>query len=152
VTTLSPTLLNEVSVGPSVQRSTWRGTNGNLSVGKNNINLPLLFPVSPSTSIPDISFQGNNNISYPWSYFGANPWFQANTTINFNDNVTWVKNNHALKFGVFYQRSRKDQIAWGNSNGQFTFDNCATSADPSTCPNSSGIAYASALLGEFRSF
>jgi carboxypeptidase family protein/TonB-dependent receptor-like protein len=152
VTTLSPTLLNEVSVGPSVQRSTWSGTNGNLSVGKNNINLPLLFPVSPSTSIPDISFQGNNNISYPWSYFGANPWFQANTTINFNDNVTWVKNNHALKFGVFYQRSRKDQIAWGNSNGQFTFDNCATSADPSTCPNSSGIAYASALLGEFRSF
>jgi len=152
VSTLRPTLLNEISVGPSVARSTWSGTNGNLSVGKNGINLPLLYPVPPTTSIPDISFNGNNNIAYPWSYFGANPWFQANTTINFNDNVTWVKQSHTFKFGIFYQRARKDQIAWGNSNGQFSFDNCATSADPVGCPSDSGMAYASALLGYFRNF
>jgi hypothetical protein len=153
VTVLRPTLLNEVSVGPSVVRSTWTGTNGNLSVGKNNINLPLLYNVTRDTSIPDISFRGNNNLNYPWSYFGANPWHQANTTINFNDNVTWVKRNHTLKFGVFYQRSRKDQIAWGNSNGQFTFQNCPTSSDPAGCTDSlSGMAYASALLGEFSNF
>src|SRR5581483_1122603 len=152
VSTIRPTLLNEVSVGPSVVRSSWTGTNGNLSVGKNYISLPMLYPVAPSTSIPDLGFSGNNNISYPWSYFGADPWFQANTTINFNDNLTWVKQNHTFKFGAFYQRSRKDQIAWGNSNGQYTFDNCATSADPNACPSDSGMAYASALLGYFRSF
>ncbi|MGD0790519.1 MAG: TonB-dependent receptor [Terriglobales bacterium] len=153
VTTLSPTLLNEVSLGPSVNRSSWSGTNGNLSVGKNNINLPMLFPVPPSTSIPDMSFQGNANLNYPWSYFGANPWYQANTTINFNDNVTKILNNHTLKFGIFYQRSRKDQIGWGNSNGQYTFDNCATSSNPVGCSdNLSGMGYASALLGYFRSF
>jgi len=112
----------------------------------------MLFPVSPDTSIPDMSFNGNTNISFPWSYFGANPWYQANTTINFNDNITWVKQKHTLKFGVFYQRSRKDQIAWGNSNGQFSFSNCITSADPVSCPNDSGMAYASALLGDFSSF
>ena len=152
VTTISPTLLNEVSVGPSVTHSSWTGANGNLSVGKNNINLPLLYAVPSTTSIPDMGFQGNN-IPYPWSYFGANPWHQANTTININDNVTWVKQNHAFKFGVFYQRSRKDQIAWGNSNGQYTIDNCATSTDPVNCTdNSTGLAYASALLGYFRSF
>lgn len=152
VTTISPTLLNEVSVGPSVTRSSWTGANGNLSVGKNNINLPLLYSVPPTTSIPDMGFQGNN-LPYPWSYFGANPWHQANTTINVNDTVTWVKQNHAFKFGVFYQRSRKDQIAWGNSNGQYTIDNCATSTDPVNCTdNNSGLAYASALLGYFRSF
>ena len=152
VTTITPTLLNEVSVGPSVTRSSWGGTNGNLSIGKNGISLPMLYPVPPSTSIPDMGFNGNN-LPYPWSYFGANPWFQANTTIDFNDNVTWVKNNHALKFGLFYQRSRKDQIAWGNSNGQYTIDNCATSSDPVGCTdNNSGMAYASALLGYFRSF
>ena len=152
VTTVSPTLLNEVSVGPSVGRSSWSGTNGNLSIGKNGISLPMLFPVSPSTSIPDMSFKGNN-LPYPWSYFGASPWHQAETTIDFNDNVTWVKHNHALKFGIFYQRSRKDQIAWGNSNGQYTIDNCATSSDPVGCTdNNSGMAYASALLGDFQSF
>jgi hypothetical protein len=152
VSTITPTLLNEVSAGPSWVRSSTAGTNGNLSVGKNNINLPLLYAVPPTTSIPDMSFNGNNNISFPWSYFGANPWFQANTTINFNDNLTWVKRNHTLKFGVFYQRSRKDQIAWGNSNGQFSFSNCSTSADPASCPNDSGMAYASALLGNFSNF
>ena len=152
VSTLRPNLLNEISVGPSVIRSSASGRNGNLSVGQNNINLPLLYPVPPTTSIPDMGFQGNNNLNYPWSYFGANPWYQANTTINFNDNLTWVKQNHSLKFGIFYQRNRKDQIAWGNSNGQFTFNNCATSADPANCPNTSGMAYASALLGEFSQF
>jgi hypothetical protein len=152
-TTFTPTLLNEFSLGPSVTRGDIRGTNGNLTVGKNNISLPLLYPVSPETSIPDIGFQGNNNLAYPWSYFGANPWFQANTTINVNDNLTWVKGNHTLKFGLFYQRSRKDQIAWGNSNGQFSFSNCPTSSDPSGCSdNLSGMAYASALLGEFSNF
>lgn len=152
VTTISPTLLNEFSVGPSVTRSSWSGTNGNLSIGKNGISLPMLYPVAPSTSIPDMGFSGNN-LPYPWSYFGANPWYQANTTIDLNDNVTWVKNNHALKFGVFYQRSRKDQIAWGNSNGQYSIDNCATSSDPVGCTdNNSGMAYASGLLGYFRSF
>ncbi len=149
--TLTPHLLNEVSVGPSVYRSTWSGNDGNLSVGKNNVNLPLLYTVTSSTSIPDISYGGNGQ-SYPWSYFGANPWFQANTTINANDNLTWVKNNHSFKFGVFYQRSRKDQVSWGNFNGQFNFNNCATSNDPKSCDSATGSPYASALLGDFATF
>ncbi len=154
LTTFSPTLLNEFSIGPSVERSHIRGTNGNLSVGKNNIHLPLLYSVTPDTSIPDIGFQDPNYvIQFPWSYFGANPWFQANTTINLNDNLTWVKQNHTFKFGFFYQRSRKDQIGWGNSNGQFSFSNCPTSSDPSGCSdNLTGMAYASALLGDFSTF
>jgi len=149
--TIKPNLLNEVSVGPSVYRSTWTGNNGNLSVGKNDISLPLLYTVSTSTSIPDVSYSGNG-VSYPWSYFGASPWYQANTTINANDNVTWVKTQHTFKFGVFYQRSRKDQIAWGNSNGQFNFNNCATSNNASGCASNTGSPYASALLGEFQKF
>lgn len=148
--TIRPNILNEVTFGPSVTRSDWSGTNGNLSVGANGINLPMLFPVSPDTSIPDMGFNGSNINTYPWSYFGANPWHQSNTTINVYDNLSWVKGSHALKFGVFYQRSRKDQIAWGNFNGQYSFDNCATSI--MDCSNDYGMAYASALLGDFRSF
>lgn len=152
--TLSPTLLNELNVGPSVYRSTTSGNNGNLTVGKNDINLPLLYSVSSTTSIPDISFSGNG-ANYPWSYFGATPWFQANTTINANDNLTWVRQNHTFKFGAFYQRSRKDQISWGNSNGQFNFSSCATSrlvGGSLSCGSTEGSPYASALLGDFQSF
>jgi hypothetical protein len=149
--TIRHNLLNEISVGPSTYRSTWTGNNGNLYVGKNNIDLPLLFTVSDTTSIPDVSFSGSG-VNYPWSYFGASPWFQANTTINANDNLTWVKSRHTFKFGVFYQRNRKDQIAWGNSNGQFNFNNCATSNNAQTCASNTGSPYASALLGEFKSF
>jgi hypothetical protein len=152
VSTILPNLLNEFSVGPSWVRGDVSSTNGNLQVGKNNINLPLLYTVSPTTSIPDMGFSGNTAIAYPWSYFGANPWFQENRTINFNDNITWVRQNHTFKFGAFYQRASKDQIAWGNSNGQFSFNNCATSVDPANCPSDSGMAYASALLGDFSNF
>jgi hypothetical protein len=149
--TLRSNLLNEVSVGPSEYRSDTTGNNGNLSVGANNISLPLLFPVTSTTSIPDVGYSGNGQ-SYAWSYFGATPWYQANTTINVNDNLTWVKSNHTMKFGVFYQRNRKDQIAWGNSNGQFSFNNCATSISATNCASNLGSPFASALLGDFQSF
>ena len=44
VSTITPTLLNEFSIGPSHTLSIAEGTNGNISVGKNGIALPLLFP------------------------------------------------------------------------------------------------------------
>jgi hypothetical protein len=70
--TLTPTLLNEVTVGPSVYRSDVEGVNGNITVGANDINLPLLYPVSNNTSIPDFNFSGNGQ-NYPSTYLGAPP-------------------------------------------------------------------------------
>ena len=151
--TLRPTLLNEVSVGPSVYSSRIGGVNGNISVGANNIALPLLFPVTATTSIPDLGFGGNGQ-NYPYTYFGSTPWHQATTTIDANDNLTWSRHSHTFKFGAFYQRARKDQISYGNSNGQFSFNSCSTSSTgclSSTAPNS-GSPFASALLGVFQSF
>jgi hypothetical protein len=155
VSTLTPTIVNEFSVGPSVTKTYSDSVGGNLSVGKNGIDLPLLYPVSPDQSIPDMGFGGIPGVNFGWSYLGATPWYQANTTINVNDNVTWVKNNHTFKFGIFYQRNRKDQIAWGNINGQFSFSTDPTAGG--TCPGGAGTCtlgdpYASALLGEFQSF
>jgi hypothetical protein len=148
--TLKSNLLNELSVGPSAYRSNTTGNNGNLSVGANNINVPLIYPVTSDTSIPDFGYSGNGQ-TYASSYFGATPWYQANTTINVNDNLTWVRGAHTMKFGVFYQRNRKDQIAWGNSNGQYSFNNCATSNSPTTCASNTGSPFASALTGNFQS-
>ena len=156
VSTITPALLNEFSVGPSHTLSIAGGTNGNISLAKNGINLPLLFP---STTIPDLCFNCNSGASLPntnfgGGYLGATPWKQANTTINVNDNLSWTRRNHTLKFGMFYQRSRKDQIAWGNANGQISFSTTPTGGG--SCPTgvacTLGDPLASALLGSFDSF
>lgn len=146
VSTITPTILNEFSVGPSHTLSIADGANGNISRGKNGIDLALLYPINSDQAIPDMKFGGLGNVAFEGSYLGATPWKQANTTINVNDNVTWVRNAHTYKFGLFYQRSRKDQIAWGNINGQFEFGTGTYGA------YTSGSPLASALLGYYQKF
>jgi Carboxypeptidase regulatory-like domain/TonB-dependent Receptor Plug Domain len=155
VSTITPTLLNEFSIGPSHTLSLAEGTNGNISRGANGIDLQLLFPISQDQAIPDLSFGGLNNVNFQGPYLGATPWKQSNTTINVNDNLSWVWHNHTFKGGIFYQRSRKDQIAWGNINGQFNFGTGPTGGG--TCPGGDGTCQlgdplASALLGDFQGF
>jgi hypothetical protein len=151
--TLRNNLINEVNIGPSVYTSRIAGVNGNISNGANNLDLPLLYPTTADESIPDFGFSGNGQ-SYPYTYFGSTPWHQATTTITANDNLTWSLHTHTLKFGAFYQRARKDQISYGNSNGQFSFSAACTGS--LGCLNSgasnSGSPLASGLLGYFSSF
>ncbi|HXO33326.1 MAG TPA: carboxypeptidase regulatory-like domain-containing protein [Candidatus Acidoferrales bacterium] len=155
VSTITPTILNEFSVGPSHTLSLAEGTNGNISRAANGITLPLLYAVPQSEAIPDMSFNGLNAIDFQGPYLGGTPWHQANTTINVNDNLTWVRNTHVFKTGMFYQRNRKDQIAWGNFNGQFNFGDSPT--NNGTCPGGPGTCQlgdplASALEGGFQGF
>ena len=156
VSTITNSVLNEFSIGPSHTYSLTEGTNGNISRATNGVTLPLLFPLSQDQAIPDLSFGTDlQNVNFQGPYLGATPWHQANTTINVNDNLTWVRGAHTFKTGMFYQRNRKDQIAWGNINGQFSFGVGPTSGG--TCPVASpscqlGDPLASALLGDFQSF
>ncbi len=146
VSTITPTVLNEFSVGPSHTLSLAEGTNGNISRAKNGINLQLLFPLTADQAIPDMGFGGLNNVNFQNPYLGATPWHQANTTINVNDNLSWVRHDHTFKTGMFYQRNRKDQIAWGNINGQFNFGPGSFGAYNLADP------LAAALLGYFQGF
>ena len=157
VSTIRPNILNEFSIGPSHTLSLAESVGGNISVGKNGIDMPLLYPLTPADSIPDMHFNGLSGTNFPGPYLGATPWKQANTTINVNDNLSWVLKNHTLKGGMFYQRNRKDQIAWGNINGEINFD--VTPTAPANCPGGPGDdsctlgdPLASALIGEFNSF
>jgi hypothetical protein len=151
--TLKPTLLNELTVGSSVYTSNISGVNGNVSVGANNISLPTLYPVTPTTSLPDFSFSGNGQTD-PSTYLGSTPWHQATTLIDANDNLTWSLGSHTIKFGAFYERARKNQISYGNSNGQYSFSNCSTSSTGclSSTSSTSGSPFASALLGYYENY
>jgi hypothetical protein len=157
VSTITPTILNEFSTGPSHSLSIAESVNGNVSRGKNGLDtLQLLYPLTADQSIPDLGFDFTGaNVNLPGSYLGGTPWKQANTTINVSDNLTWVWHNHTIKTGMFYQRSRKDQPAWGNINGQFGFNTDPTGGG--SCPNPPspcklGDPFASALLGDFSGF
>jgi len=153
VSTITPTILNEFSIGPSHTLSLAEGNNGNISRGANGITLQLLFPLGQDQAIPDMSFGGLNNVNFQGPYLGATPWKQANTTINVNDNLSWVWKTHTFKTGMFYQRSRKDQIAWGNINGQFSFGTGPTGGGTCTVtPCQLGDPLASALEGDFQGF
>lgn len=150
VSTIRPTVLNEFSIGPSHAVASASGVDGNVSRGANGITLPLLYPLTPDQAIPDISFNGLNNVNFQNPYLGATPWHQSNTTINVNDNLSWVHGTHAFKTGIFYQRSRKDQISWGNINGQISFDVGTYTFGGNTY--NVGDPIAAALLGFFKNF
>jgi hypothetical protein len=150
VTTITPTLLNEFSVGPSHTLTVDSPVGDSILRGKQGITLPLYYPVDSNQAIPDLSFQGLGNVNFKGGYLGATPWQQANTTINVNDNLSWVRGKHAFKTGMFYQRSRKDQIAWGNVNGQFTFQPGTYTLGGTTY--NLGDPLAAALLGFFSGF
>jgi len=150
VSTITPTILNEFSIGPSHALASAGGVNGNVSRGANGIDLQLLYPLTQDQAIPDISFGGLNNVNFQNPYLGATPWHQSNTTINVNDNLSWVHRNHTFKAGIFYQRSRKDQISWGNINGQMGFGVGTYTFGTDTY--TIGDPIAAALLGFFQNF
>ena len=146
-TAINSTTVNEVTAGWSVNKLGISSTNNNIAESKYGIDIPLLYSVAGDSPIPDFSFSGINNQSLPWTYLGSMPFNNALTVINFTDNLTKTWGAHTLKFGVFVERSRKDQSAWGNANGDFSFD-----GQNQTQSLQTGDPFANALLGYYTSF
>src|SRR5260370_33451832 len=62
------------------------------------------------------------------------------------DDITWQKGSHTFKAGVLEARNRKDQNGRSRYTGQVAFSNSQTNA------NTTGTAFADALLGNFQSY
>jgi hypothetical protein len=93
--------------------------------------------------IPRVSFSGTGA---PAQIVGPSESLLSPTTdITFTNNLTWIKNAHTLRTGLIVTRNRKDQ----NGRNQHTGD---VSFNPTGNPNSTGYAFADALLGNFRSY
>ena len=93
--------------------------------------------------IPRISFSGTGA---PAQIVGPSGSLLSPTTdITFTNNLTWIKNAHTLRSGVIITRNRKDQNGRNEHTGDVSFN-------PSGNPNSTGYAFADALLGNFRSY
>jgi hypothetical protein len=91
-------------------------------------------------SIPDATISGFA------SWDGASRSLLSPTTdISIGDSVTWSYQKHSVKFGAMYIRNRKDQNGRSRYSGQVAFNNSGN-------PNSTGNAFADALLGNFRTY
>ncbi len=101
-----------------------------------------LFPTAGQypNGIPSISITNVSGFSGP--YFALN---SPTTDIQAGDTVSIVKGNHLIKFGGVFIRDRIDQNGRPNYNGNVVFNTANN-------PNTTGNAFADALLGNFQSY
>ena len=93
--------------------------------------------------IPNVTFSGTGN---PGQLTGPSQSLLSPTTdITFTNNLTWIKSAHTLRSGVIVTRNRKDQNGRNQHTGVANFN-------ASGNPNTTGYAFADALLGNFRSY
>ena len=139
---LSPTLVNEAKVnaswngqrippvGDAWKRETYGFAYPQLFVGGGRFE----------NSIPDVSV--TNFASFAGA---ARSLLSPTTDISLGDNITWTRGKHALRTGVLIVRNRKDQNGRTTYAGNLTFSTGGNT-------NSTGNAFADALLGNFRTY
>jgi carboxypeptidase family protein len=173
--TFSPTLVNQATynwsynyfsyyeeVPAQVARSLGNGTTGTPQAG---LPLPSLFPLHPLGPGPGGSLLegpadcSNGYCPYlPGFSFGSTPvnaasfgesnvdYVNTNRIYQFSDNLTWIKNNHTIKAGVYLERNRKLQPGSPSYTGSYSF------AKDVNNPLDSGDGYANALLGNYDTY
>ena len=90
--------------------------------------------------IPNVTISGFASLTGPSASL-----LSPTTDITGSNTLTWLKNAHTLRVGALVTRNRKDQ------NGRLAHTG-AVNFNPSGNPNSTGLAFADALLGNFRTY
>ncbi len=153
--TFSPTVVNEFNIGFGQAREDGRL---NDQFGLENVRrekyglegLGQLYPsVNPLNLIPRMFFSGLPNAPSV-DFDPRTPIAAADERLWFSNNLSWVKNNHNFKFGVFYELNLASEgpraSAVGRHMGSFDFRRDANN------PLDSNHPFANALLGNFFSY
>ncbi len=143
--TFSATLVNQATLGASNRAQTFNPTDPSLIARSKMGNIGQWYPAgNESGAIPNVSFGGvTNGIN---GGIGNIPYTNRNPVISFVDNVNWMKGAHALKFGVYFERMRKDEVGGGNTRGAFDFGRNTNN------PFDSNYAFSNTLLGNFNNY
>ena len=72
------------------------------------------------------------------------PYANSNNSLQFVDNLSWIRGKHTFRFGGEYTRQNYDQVGNQFSRGQFTFQANATLSPTKT----GGDSFADFLLGD----
>ncbi len=148
--TIGPSLVNEFSAGarhtfeqgPPLSdaelRKVTRGAR-NIAFGQ------YAQEINPLNIIPRATFGGvpsaaNITFDNRWPLIGAD------ATFNVTNGLSYVRQGHTLKAGVFLERARNHEGPAGVFNGNLDFSRDVNN------PGDSNYAYSNALLGNFRSY
>jgi len=103
-------------------------------------------PGMASTAFPDVTFNGNN-APISWAGTNSHVFNEAQNTFTLQDNILWIKGRHSLTFGFQFQ-SLQDNETFAQYAG-LTFSNNETAqfSPTGTLMSTTGLAYASFLLG-----
>jgi Carboxypeptidase regulatory-like domain len=150
---IHPNLINEVKFNADWHKQTTplQGTAWEKSAYGFAFIPPLGNPTQFPNGLPTIQFTGVTG--FPTTALtqitGPAPNYLESPTADISptDNMTWVKNNHAIKFGVLYARNRKNQNSRTNYDGILNFN---ANAGATTGSNSTGDPFADALMGNFN--
>jgi hypothetical protein len=151
---IRPNLVNEAKINADwhSQRTPLQGTAWMKSAYGFQFIPPFGEPTQFPNGIPTIQYSGNPAFptSGPANVNGPAPNFLESPTTDINpvDNVSWTKHDHAFKFGAEFARNRKTQNSRTNYDGIINF---SATAGATTGSNSTGDAFADALLGNFNS-
>jgi hypothetical protein len=173
--TFSPTLVNQATYNFSynyfayfaanpaeISRSLANGASGTAQAGQPLPGLLPLHPVGPGPGgdmlegpckcsngygsfLPNLSF-GSIPPNTPSYGPGDIDYVNTNRIRQFSDNLTWVKNGHTIKGGIYVERNRKLQP--GNINYIGTYNFGVNTSNPLD----SGNGFANALLGNFSTY
>lgn len=155
--TFSPTLVNELRLGVSLFNND-KLTRFN---GERDVTGELGIPGMPSPAevnwgSPNIGMGGRNNFINGWGESTEGPFINRNRNFQIVNNTSWIRGNHAFKFGIDISEARYAQTGNQFGRGQFIAENLQTArrnpdAGPgSTVPlidQSTGTAFATFLTG-----
>ncbi len=108
---------------------------------------PLLYPSAGTGFIPSITY-GSNALGggAATTSTAEAPFLNYNTDIDVTDNLSKVWGQHTFKTGVYVQRSRKNQTAFADANGNYGFGSSPAN------PFDTGNGLANLALGIFSTF
>jgi hypothetical protein len=155
---ISPTIVNEVSVGLRHDSEGFIPSDGEidrLTRAALNYSAPQLFPgnntlgtIPRATSWGGLSQTTVANINWldRWGEVGDDYILPSIT-----DNFTLTKENHTYKAGIYIERIRNGEAPGGNWTGTFNFSGNDTNNFTAAMGNTTH-PYANALIGSFRSY
>jgi hypothetical protein len=162
--TITPTLINEFTVGESWNTWSYYTTDGGTSQDRSLIpNIPSLFPIPTTNPTGASKTNGYFNLLPEFQFGTVDPNATAmnftrvgtsagnyenfNTIWTITDNISKVVSNHSLKAGVYFEKNNKIQPSTPAYEGNFNF-----SPDTNNGLYNTNDGYANALLGYIDSY
>jgi hypothetical protein len=144
---IAPTLSNEFNMGVSHNSILIDEVGNAYTRAATGVNLPLLYSSAVQRDyLPNVGFGGSRLSNSPGFGSSDAPFINYNTTLDITDNVAKIWGRHAIKAGVYLQKSWKDQTSFGAFDGSYNF------GDNSANPYDTGFGFSNAALGVYNSF